>query len=373
MKIIFICGSLESGKDGVGDYTRRLCGELINQGIAVGMLSYNDKHICKSIEETQFSDANSIPCYRLSSHLKSKKRCNEAKKWVEANNPEWLSLQFVPYAYNDRGLTAGLWSQLKKIGCNRKWHIMFHELWIGKSVSYSFKNRFYRFLQEKSIKRLNNNLSAECKHTHLPFYQRVLNSNLKPLPLFSNINNDNSPNELKYFNSVIIGFFSQVSLHISIVSFIKAINEQIVLQNKKLVIKLIGGNKKRNEQFEKYIKELVHGNIDVEITGFLDSIKLSSQLKSCDLGLTIVPRHALGKSGSVAAFISHGVPVAAPVVLKDYKTMDIGFFNSKLKLAILTKPDLLLIKEKKKAAIDSKDLVSLSKITTIFLRDLNIK
>ena len=33
MKIVFICGCLEPGKDGVGDYTRRLSAELIDHGV----------------------------------------------------------------------------------------------------------------------------------------------------------------------------------------------------------------------------------------------------------------------------------------------------------------------------------------------------
>mgnify|MGYP003474349261 CR=1 FL=1 len=44
MKILFICGSLEPGKDGVGDYTRRFCGELLKMNYEVQILSINDLH-----------------------------------------------------------------------------------------------------------------------------------------------------------------------------------------------------------------------------------------------------------------------------------------------------------------------------------------
>jgi hypothetical protein len=32
MKLLFLRGSIEPGKDGVGDYTCRLCGALIAEG-----------------------------------------------------------------------------------------------------------------------------------------------------------------------------------------------------------------------------------------------------------------------------------------------------------------------------------------------------
>jgi hypothetical protein len=45
MKIIFLCGSLEPGCDGVGDYTRRLAGELIKQGHHIAAVALNDQYL----------------------------------------------------------------------------------------------------------------------------------------------------------------------------------------------------------------------------------------------------------------------------------------------------------------------------------------
>ena len=42
MKFAFICGSLEPGRNGVGDYTRRLAGELAAQGHECLLVSLND-------------------------------------------------------------------------------------------------------------------------------------------------------------------------------------------------------------------------------------------------------------------------------------------------------------------------------------------
>ncbi len=131
MKIIFICGCIEPGKDGVGDYTRRLGCELIRQGISVGVLALHDCFVNTDQKEDQISDHTTISVYRLPHTFSHAKKTFSAKTWVEQNNPDWLSVQFVPYAYNDKGIPFRLANQLKEIGGERKWHIMFHELWLG--------------------------------------------------------------------------------------------------------------------------------------------------------------------------------------------------------------------------------------------------
>ena len=45
MNILFICGSAEQSKDGVGDYTRRLCGALIRLGHNAQILSICDLYL----------------------------------------------------------------------------------------------------------------------------------------------------------------------------------------------------------------------------------------------------------------------------------------------------------------------------------------
>ena len=43
MKILFICGTFENGKDGVGDYTKRLAKEIIDYGHSVHIIAIHDK------------------------------------------------------------------------------------------------------------------------------------------------------------------------------------------------------------------------------------------------------------------------------------------------------------------------------------------
>ena len=87
-----------------------------------------------------------IDTLRLSQQL-SRERVAKAKRYVDAYDPDWLSLQFVPHAFNAKGISLALPGQLKKIGGYRKSHIMFHELWIEQlknQESYHGPFSFYK-------------------------------------------------------------------------------------------------------------------------------------------------------------------------------------------------------------------------------------
>jgi hypothetical protein len=53
MKVLFICGSAQPQRCGVGDYSRRLAGELIRQGHKASIVSLMDADILSSNVERQ--------------------------------------------------------------------------------------------------------------------------------------------------------------------------------------------------------------------------------------------------------------------------------------------------------------------------------
>jgi hypothetical protein len=65
MKIIFICGSLEPGQDGVGDYVRRLAAELILKQNEVSIIALYDKNVKRLRGEMQYDNGIQIPILRL--------------------------------------------------------------------------------------------------------------------------------------------------------------------------------------------------------------------------------------------------------------------------------------------------------------------
>ena len=232
MKILFLCGSLEPGKDGVGDYTRRLAGELIRQGHEAAIV-------------------------RIPSMFSAKKRFSLASGFINSFDPEWLSLQFVPYSFNVKGLPFGLAGKLKKIGKGRKWHIMFHELWLQRYTGVSLKIKILSYIQEFIVCRMLVKLNPKLIHTHLPFYQTLIKKrgyDTLALPLFSNIRVFEKSQQATTRNVFRLGFFSQMEILPSITDLINRLS--FVLKKRNLnrqgISRLIAVNGKAQEAFKQH-------------------------------------------------------------------------------------------------------------------------
>jgi len=150
VKIAFICGSLELGKDGVGDYTQQLAKELTKNEIEVLLIAINDSFIKNTLLTSQKIDNKKIKILRISSHLSELDRVKKAKEQIHKFKPDWISLQFVPYSFHTKGLPFTFAKALKELG-DFRWHIMFHELWIDKPEKWS--QRLVSFFTKKNYQR----------------------------------------------------------------------------------------------------------------------------------------------------------------------------------------------------------------------------
>lgn len=312
MKIIFICGCLETGKDGVGDYTRRLAGELIRQNIPVGIIAYNDTFVSNEVFEHQVSENTSISCMRLPKIWSGSKRSDHAKRWVQTHNPEWLSLQYVPYAFDDKGLPIGLVKQLRYIGGAIKWHIMFHELWLGLRNNDSLKYLVIGTIQKYLINTLKHKISIQAVHTHTQLYLRELTKlNLKPqyLPIFSNIPFNEKSNEDTFLNSGKVSFviFGSIHPNAPVKQFAQEVSAYFNSKSP-LIGELVLVGKTGFEQ-EKWIYEFEIQNIEVVVLGELSSEDISNVLQEATFGITTNPAFVVEKSGTVAAMREHGLPI----------------------------------------------------------------
>src|SRR5215207_4250355 len=99
MIISFICGSLEPGRDGVGDYCYRLATELTRAGHQASIIALNDPFISRLVQNNQVVDETSIKILRLPANLPSKQKNKIAKQFIDVTRPHWISLQFVPYSF----------------------------------------------------------------------------------------------------------------------------------------------------------------------------------------------------------------------------------------------------------------------------------
>lgn len=322
MKIIFFCSSSEDGKDGVGDYTKKLAANLSKKGINTLIVSINDKyehHIWQGIQEVDDIQLKSV---RLSNLLLWNKKIAFLNKLIQEFQPDWVSLQYVPYGFNKKGIPFYLPYNLSKLKGNFKWHIMFHEVWIGISTISPFSHKVYGYFQKKIVERLLKTLKPELITTTNVLYQLVLKEKkieAKRLPLFSNINNENEDADYlqsiekrynvsfkddSYYKLGIFGtLYPEANLSFVIPQFL---NQNRVYQK---TIIIIFGKNNRPEELNKLKRNLKQHVIFAEL-GELSEKKVSTVMNILDEAILCTPLEFIGKSGAYAALRLHKVKVA---------------------------------------------------------------
>lgn len=318
MTIVFICGSLEPGKDGVGDYTRRLSAYCAKKNVNVGILALKDKFINAVKEEKQTSDNQTITCFRIPSGLVTKKASKIAKTWIDGIRPTLLSLQFVPYSFQKRGLPFGLLKQIKYLGEDTQWHIMFHELWIGMNMLSPRKEILIGYIQRKIISNLLHKIKPKFITTQVQlykFYLEDLGFNVSLLPLFSNIpisdlntskTKELQINDLKKYGLRIV-LFGSIHPNAKLKDLLENINsfcEKYGITNR--IITFVGrsGHEKENWKisFQKY-------DFEIFDLGEKKPNQISEALNMANLGITTTPVLLVEKSGTVISMRNHGLPI----------------------------------------------------------------
>ena len=325
MKILFICGSIEPSKDGVGDYTRRLCGELIKMGHHAQILSLFDKQALKFSNQNQLTEENLVLAYRIPKNTTYSQRLNITKEIIEKEKPDLISLQYVPFSFHNKGVPFWLPFFLKQINHEIKWHVMFHEMWTGISKISPFKHKVYGFFQRQIAKKIITNLEPISTTTSNILYQLVLEKkgiSAEILPLFSNIPKVKVDEEFKkiffeklkileknaenyLFTGVFGSIYPEANLEI-------VLNELIIKANsinKKIVFISFGRNNSEGEKKIKSLKNKFSNNIQFFNYGILSEYNISNLLQLLNIGISCTPYQHLGKSGVFAAMKLHNLEV----------------------------------------------------------------
>ena len=111
--VLFICGSLEPGKNGVGDYTRSLVGSLETLGVKGNIIATHDTDVTEIIEEEQCSEGVSVPVLRIPRDTTKEARTASIVSALRQIGPDWVSVQFVPYSFHRKGLPLVFLRQLE--------------------------------------------------------------------------------------------------------------------------------------------------------------------------------------------------------------------------------------------------------------------
>ena len=312
MKIVFITSSLEPGRDGVGDYTRRLAGIFIKLGHSVTALCLNDQFIFTEVVGHQDIDGVQLDVIRIPFNWQHEKRMARAKHWIGILNPDWLSLQFVIFSFHNKGLPFKISNSLRELGKERHWHIMFHELWVGINNKTSLKLFLWGFAQQQIIKQLIHKLKPKLINTHTKLYQVKLSQlgfAVPYLPLFGNIYKVNTNfesiqiNRLKTIRLVLFGTIHPGAPIQEFIQELLAYQQEYKVHFELVIVGRTGS------QSVIWVSAFKNNNITVEVLGELSTENISTVLSNSTFGISTTPIEFAEKSGTIAAMREHGLIV----------------------------------------------------------------
>jgi hypothetical protein len=328
MKIAFITGSLEPGRDGVGDYTSSFADELRLQGHDTIIIALRDKFVSKVTAAGRQVAGKSIQTFRLPVKLPWPECIREARQILDSFDPEWVSLQFVCYSFHRKGLVHGLARRLAPLLTGRKLHIMFHELWIGDHTGAALKETIVGWVQRSLILRVVSKLQPSAVSTSNATYFAMLKEHGITaffLPLFGNIpivkqsEHDwlfslaatqglmvNPENRSDFW---IFGLFGGLHSAWPEEPLFTMLREASAQYHKRMIVASVG----RIGVDSEYRWEVLVRNYG-KYFGFLrvgeqSPKRVSEFLHWVDYGIATSPWMLIEKSGSVAAMIEHGLPV----------------------------------------------------------------
>lgn len=315
--LVLLCGSLEPGADGVGDYSRRLAAACTQLGVTTHLLSLHDTHVTTPCLEQQSSDDCTLAAFRLPSSLQWSSRSLLLREQLQQWGCTAISLQFVPYAYDRRGLPFGLLGLLRDLKAlpNLRFHLLFHEIWIGISSTSDLRSRVIGHLQRRLIQAILSTLSPGSVHVTNSTYACCLHRigiNAVRLPLFSTLalKPELSDPLVETVGSSTFSacVFGRIPPPWDPDPALEVLAAEAARYQRRPRLLLVGRPWIADQWFERLqqrwpqIEVVWHG---VEP----DADKLCALIRSCELGLATVPWGLIEKSSAVSVFLSLGLPV----------------------------------------------------------------
>ena len=323
MKLLFLVGCAEPGRDGVGDYTSILAAQCEEQGHEYRIASLYDPHI---LDQPEIGART----WRFSNALKNKYQLRTLQNLSKEFSPDWISLQFVPYSFHPKGVPWMLGHLIKDLAPKARLHIMFHETWTGSHLHASLKDKAYGLLQKQVLKRLLKKRKPSTIHTHAAPYLHLLKQlGLNPKRLFLPSNIPLSPNNADTWlwhelnqqgvhinentrkDYLLLGIFGSLYPEWPAKAFCLKIKSLAEAQSKKCILLSIGHLGGGAASWDKMAQEIDNKLSIISLGGF-EAEKISEILQSLDLGVAALPWSLIEKGSSVSTLLAHGLPVLVP-------------------------------------------------------------
>jgi hypothetical protein len=313
MRIAFLCGGL--GLGGVADYCRYLAGALKAHGVEsliVGLADRDAREVARSAETLA-----------LPGVLPWRQRIEGAEAALAAFAPDLVSLQFVPFAFNRKGVVALEARWLQRLLAGRRVQVMMHELWVEPLPGpVPMRRRLLRAAQRACILRLLRAIGPEALHTSNPVYMRLLGeAGLRPslLPLFGNVPIEARPDRAWLDEALraaghdlsrrplLFGFFGGVDPEWEGSDLFARLTTSLRRLGRSGIVLSAGAAAGMPQRMEAWRRS--HPDLGFLALGIQPAGRISSYLQAVDFGLTSYPYALTGKSSSVVSMLEHGLPV----------------------------------------------------------------
>ena len=322
MNILFFCGSLEAGSDGVGDYTRRLAGECSARGHECTVIALHDPFVRRVTDQT----VDQVSLIRLPATEPWPDRLTCAIRHIRRLAPDWVSWQLVAYGFHPRGFLPAVLLRNAPELRGPRCHVMLHELWLGLEAGAPLRARAIGWLQRRGVLCLLDQLEPDCLHTSQAAYQQALKRegfDAGVLALFGNVPvADTIPGlgpPLAQWLPVPTGGPRTTPLVVLTFGTLHpqwrpaATVEWLLATARRLArapILVIAG--RTGAHAPAILGAFRQHGIHVGVTGELEPATVSALLQFADLGIASHPWELIGKSGTAAAMLDHGLPVLVP-------------------------------------------------------------
>lgn len=324
MRIVFVCTGLEPGRDGVGDYTRRLAGELSRLGHQVAAIAINDVAVDASREEQQGTEDAPFAALRFPRSLARRERIAQAARWIGEFQPDWISLQFVGFGLHPKGFVSAWIPLLKKLCGAYRVHLMFHELWVRRENGLPWHYGPWGWLQRRQMLKLHRRLSPLVTHTSNECYTRILKEraiNAEILPLFGNIPISREREwwpEIERITGIlppsradwlVLGVFGTIHWSWLLENWFTGVLQWAQANRRTVALLGIGRLSESSEKLWEKLKAQYSGEARFHYFGEQSPARVSQYLSFLDYGIATGRASMAGKSGTIAAMLEHGKEV----------------------------------------------------------------
>jgi hypothetical protein len=313
MRLLFLCGSLEPGRDGVGDYTRRLAQECAKLGHTCALIALNDGHVAAPAEVVE-------PGGLATLRLPPGTEIATAVAFRERFAPDWISLQLVSYALHPKGLLFAAIPRLHALIARIPLHLMLHELWLGNDAVPRLRHRVIGWMQKSSLRRLLATLRPALVSTTNPVYAALLKTigvDAGILPQFGNIPvapagqplPDEIASQLQPSFDWTGLFFGGLYREWQPEPFLSRLARAARTAGRSVGLVQIGNPGGEGNAIWSQLERDYAATFNFVRLGPQPGPVVSAVMQLADFGIAASPWSVIGKSGAAAAMLDHGLPV----------------------------------------------------------------